>query len=47
MQTKVVGKTGHAGNFSGYDEYVTMVDKAVDASWKKPTSPLMLSGSKG
>ncbi|MBA0602078.1 hypothetical protein Gorai_002273, partial [Gossypium raimondii] len=46
-ETKVVGKTSHAGNFSGYDEYVPMVDKAVDASWKKPTSPLMPSGSKG
>ncbi|XP_040940457.1 phosphatidylinositol/phosphatidylcholine transfer protein SFH6 isoform X1 [Gossypium hirsutum] len=46
-ETKVVGKTGHAVNFSGYDEYVPMVDKAVDASWKKPTSPLMPSGSKG
>ncbi|TYH33109.1 hypothetical protein ES332_D13G035500v1 [Gossypium tomentosum] len=46
-ETKVVGKTSHAVNFSGYDEYVPMVDKAVDASWKKPTSPLMPSGSKG
>lgn len=34
-EAKVVGKTSYAGTFSGYDEYVPMVDKAVDASWKK------------
>ncbi|KAL1061770.1 hypothetical protein V6Z11_D13G035200 [Gossypium hirsutum] len=42
-ETKVVGKTSHAVNFSGYDEYVPMVDKAVDASWKKPTSPCVVT----
>lgn len=47
MQTKVVGKTSYAGNFSGYDEYVPMVDKAVDSSWKKQTSLLRPSASKG
>ncbi|XP_038996177.1 phosphatidylinositol/phosphatidylcholine transfer protein SFH8-like [Hibiscus syriacus] len=46
-ETKVVGKTNHPGNFSGYDEYVPMVDKAVDATWNKQTSPLMPSASKG
>ncbi|GAV61538.1 CRAL_TRIO domain-containing protein/CRAL_TRIO_N domain-containing protein [Cephalotus follicularis] len=37
-EAKIVGKTSYAGNFSGYDEYVPMVDKAVDASWKKQPS---------
>ncbi|KAF2301875.1 hypothetical protein GH714_030094 [Hevea brasiliensis] len=35
---KVVGKASYAGNFSGYDEYVPMVDKAVDAGWKQQAS---------
>ncbi|KAF3435735.1 hypothetical protein FNV43_RR22827 [Rhamnella rubrinervis] len=34
-EAKVVGKTSYASSFSGYDEYVPMVDKAVDACWKK------------
>lgn len=38
FQAKVVGKTSYAGSFSGYDEYVPMVDKAVDSSWKKQPS---------
>lgn len=38
MQAKVIGKAGYAVNFSGYDEYVPMVDKAVDAEWKKQVS---------
>ncbi|KAG4114166.1 hypothetical protein ERO13_D12G029600v2 [Gossypium hirsutum] len=46
-ETKVVGKTSYAGNFSGYDEFVPMVDKAVDSSWKKQTSLLRPSASKG
>ncbi|KAJ7978334.1 Phosphatidylinositol/phosphatidylcholine transfer protein [Quillaja saponaria] len=37
-EAKVVGKTSYAGQFSGYDEYVPMVDKAVDASWKSQVS---------
>ncbi|KAJ8767254.1 hypothetical protein K2173_013651 [Erythroxylum novogranatense] len=37
-ETKVVGKASYAGNFSGYDEYVPMVDKPVDSGWKKQTS---------
>ncbi|XP_010531442.1 PREDICTED: phosphatidylinositol/phosphatidylcholine transfer protein SFH8 [Tarenaya hassleriana] len=37
-EAKIVGETSLAGSFPGYDEYVPMVDKAVDASWKvKPT----------
>ncbi|KAE8686565.1 Phosphatidylinositol/phosphatidylcholine transfer protein SFH8 [Hibiscus syriacus] len=35
---KVIGKTSYAGNYSGYDDYVPMVDKAVDSTWKKQTS---------
>ncbi|XP_062076796.1 phosphatidylinositol/phosphatidylcholine transfer protein SFH8-like isoform X1 [Humulus lupulus] len=34
-EAKTVGKASYAVNFSGYDEYVPMVDKAVDAGWKK------------
>ncbi|XP_047969042.1 phosphatidylinositol/phosphatidylcholine transfer protein SFH6-like isoform X2 [Salvia hispanica] len=38
-EAKTVGTTSHFGNFSGYDEYVPMVDKAVvDSGWKKPTN---------
>uniref|UniRef100_A0A2C9V129 CRAL-TRIO domain-containing protein n=1 Tax=Manihot esculenta TaxID=3983 RepID=A0A2C9V129_MANES len=37
-EAKVVGKASYAGNFSGYDEYVPMVDKAVDSGWKKQAS---------
>ncbi|XP_065865751.1 phosphatidylinositol/phosphatidylcholine transfer protein SFH8-like [Euphorbia lathyris] len=37
-EAKVVGKASFAANFSGYDEYVPMVDKAVDAGWKKQAS---------
>ncbi|XP_024165061.1 phosphatidylinositol/phosphatidylcholine transfer protein SFH8 isoform X1 [Rosa chinensis] len=37
-EAKVVGKASCAGSFSGYDEYVPMVDKAVDAGWKKQAS---------
>ncbi|GMI83588.1 hypothetical protein like AT4G39170 [Hibiscus trionum] len=46
-ETKVVGKTSYAGNFSGYDEYAPMVDKVVDATWNKQTSLLTPSGSEG
>ncbi|KAG2705695.1 hypothetical protein I3760_05G068500 [Carya illinoinensis] len=34
-EAKVAGKASFAGRFSGYDEYVPMVDKPVDAGWKK------------
>ncbi|KAK7257968.1 hypothetical protein RIF29_32319 [Crotalaria pallida] len=39
-EAKVVGKSSYAGtvNLSGYDEYVPMVDKAVDAGWNKQSS---------
>ncbi|XP_016186965.1 phosphatidylinositol/phosphatidylcholine transfer protein SFH6 isoform X1 [Arachis ipaensis] len=48
-EAKVVGKTSYAGtsNLSGYDEYVPMVDKAVDAGWKKQASLQMSQTSKG
>lgn len=45
-EAKVVGKASYAGNFSGYDEYVPMVDKAVDAGWKKQASNQRPSVSK-
>ncbi|CAI9279137.1 unnamed protein product [Lactuca saligna] len=39
-EAKTIGGTSYAGPFSGYDEYVPMVDKAVDYGWKKqPSSP--------
>ncbi|CAN8328786.1 unnamed protein product [Cochlearia groenlandica] len=39
-ETKIgSGETSLAGSFAGYDEYVPMVDKAVDATWNvKPTT---------
>ncbi|GMI74503.1 hypothetical protein like AT2G21520 [Hibiscus trionum] len=46
-EAKVIGKTSYAGKFSGYDEYVPMVDKAVDSTWKKQTSLQRLSTPKG
>ncbi|KAI9123457.1 hypothetical protein K1719_004757 [Acacia pycnantha] len=44
---KVVGKINYAGNLPGYDEYVPMVDRAVDASWKSPASLQRPYTSKG
>lgn len=47
-QAKAIGTASYYGNFSGYDEYVPMVDKAVDSGWKNPTtSEKKLSISKG
>ncbi|XP_044489280.1 phosphatidylinositol/phosphatidylcholine transfer protein SFH8-like isoform X2 [Mangifera indica] len=46
-EAKVAGKPGYVGSFAGYDEYVPMVDKAVDAVWKKQASLQMPSASKG
>ncbi|KAJ9132840.1 hypothetical protein P3X46_033668 [Hevea brasiliensis] len=43
---KVVGKASYVGKFSGYDEYVPMVDKAVDGGWKKQSSVQRPSVSK-
>ncbi|KAJ6368696.1 hypothetical protein OIU78_001136 [Salix suchowensis] len=45
-EAKVVGKAGYGGSFPGYDEYVPMVDKAVDAGWKKPATITRHSVSK-
>ncbi|CAI9286733.1 unnamed protein product [Lactuca saligna] len=39
-EAKTIGGTSYAGPFSGYDEYVPMVDKAVDSGWRKqPSAP--------
>ncbi|KAE8730392.1 Phosphatidylinositol/phosphatidylcholine transfer protein SFH6 [Hibiscus syriacus] len=46
-EAKVIGKTSYAGNFLGYDDYVPMVDKAVDSTWKKQTSLQRFSTHKG
>ena len=46
-EAKIAGKPGYVGSFAGYDEYVPMVDKAVDAGWKKQASLQMPSASKG
>ncbi|KAG2703401.1 hypothetical protein I3843_06G127000 [Carya illinoinensis] len=47
-EAKVIGKANYVGSFSGYDEYVPMVDKPVDNGWKKqvpPERPNALKGS--
>ncbi|CAG7898964.1 hypothetical protein BRARA_H01817 [Brassica rapa] len=42
------GETSFASSLAGYDEYVPMVDKAVDATWKvKPTTTINRVQSKG
>ncbi|XP_059653767.1 phosphatidylinositol/phosphatidylcholine transfer protein SFH6-like isoform X2 [Cornus florida] len=46
-EAKVIGKLSHAASFSGYDEYVPMVDKAVDAGWKRQASFQKPYASKG
>ncbi|KAA8546000.1 hypothetical protein F0562_020549 [Nyssa sinensis] len=46
-EAKVIGKASYVGSFSGYDEYVPMVDKAVDAEWKKQASFQNPHSSKG
>ncbi|GAB2246732.1 hypothetical protein Droror1_Dr00006614 [Drosera rotundifolia] len=46
-EAKVVGKASYNTNFPGFDEYVPMVDKAVDAGWKKQTSTQRPAAYKG
>ena len=46
-QAKVFGTAVNASGFSGYDEYVPMVDKAVDAGWKRQASLPKPYASKG
>ncbi|KAK6916599.1 CRAL-TRIO lipid binding domain [Dillenia turbinata] len=38
-EAKAVGNATFGGAHAAYDEYVPMVDKSVDASWKKQPSP--------
>ncbi|XP_071715932.1 phosphatidylinositol/phosphatidylcholine transfer protein SFH8-like isoform X2 [Rutidosis leptorrhynchoides] len=39
-EARAIGVAGYTGQFSEYDEYVPMVDKAVDSEWKKrPSTP--------
>ncbi|KAL3651882.1 Phosphatidylinositol/phosphatidylcholine transfer protein sfh8 [Castilleja foliolosa] len=45
-EAKAIGTAGYYGNFSGYDEYVPMVDKAVDSGWKKQTTTEKLHTTK-
>ncbi|XP_057496762.1 phosphatidylinositol/phosphatidylcholine transfer protein SFH8-like isoform X2 [Actinidia eriantha] len=45
-EAKVIGKASYASSFPGYDEYVPMVDKAVDAGWKRQASSPKPSTSK-
>lgn len=48
LQAKVgSGETSFAGSFAGYDEYVPMVDKAVDATWKVKPTAINRAPSKG
>lgn len=46
-QAKAAGVSSYASHFSGYDEYVPMVDKAVDSGWKKQPSLQKSYTSKG
>ncbi|KAF8016952.1 hypothetical protein BT93_H2217 [Corymbia citriodora subsp. variegata] len=46
-EAKAIGRASYAGTFSGYDEYVPMVDKAVDANWKKQSALQRPFSSKG
>ncbi|KAK6946283.1 CRAL-TRIO lipid binding domain, partial [Dillenia turbinata] len=46
-EAKAVGNATFGGAFAAYDEYVPMVDKAVDAVWKKQSSPRRLYSYKG
>ncbi|XP_057527565.1 phosphatidylinositol/phosphatidylcholine transfer protein SFH8-like [Amaranthus tricolor] len=46
-EVKVPGKNGFAGSYSGYDEYVPMVDKPVDSGWKKQSPIPRFYSSKG
>ncbi|KAK2381746.1 Sec14p phosphatidylinositol transfer family protein [Trifolium repens] len=48
-EAKVVGKSSYAvsGNLAGYHEYIPMVDKAVDAVWKKQASLQRSPSTKG
>ncbi|XP_020238324.1 phosphatidylinositol/phosphatidylcholine transfer protein SFH8 isoform X1 [Cajanus cajan] len=34
-EARLIGKANHSDGFSAYDEYVPMVDKAVDLGWKE------------
>ncbi|KAK7280685.1 hypothetical protein RJT34_25752 [Clitoria ternatea] len=44
-EARLIGKAAHAGGFSEYDEYVPMVDKAVDVGWKE--KPITAQNSYG
>lgn len=47
-EARVVGKASSSAGLSEYDEYVPMVDKAVDIGWKKPVlqqNPLTSRGA--
>ncbi|KAL5557993.1 hypothetical protein UlMin_034204 [Ulmus minor] len=46
-EARVAGKASSAGGFSEYDEYVPMVDKAVDAGWEKQVARQSASVSGG
>lgn len=48
IQARLVGKAGHAGGLSEYDEHVPMVDKTVDVESKeKQATPQNPFGSTG
>ncbi|CAN1255903.1 Phosphatidylinositol/phosphatidylcholine transfer protein SFH8 [Linum perenne] len=46
VREEIVGKVNHPSTFSGYDEYVPMVDKAVDSTWNKQAAIQKLAMSK-
>ncbi|CAI0377510.1 unnamed protein product [Linum tenue] len=46
-EAKIMGKATHPISFPGYDEYIPMVDKAVDSTWNKQAAIQKLAMSKG
>ncbi|CAI0437962.1 unnamed protein product [Linum tenue] len=45
-EAKIMGKANHPSSFPGYDEYIPMVDKAVDSTWNKQAAIQKLAMSK-
>ena len=46
-QSKVIRTQSYVSSFPGYDEYVPVVDEAVDAGWKRQASSPKPFTSKG
>ncbi|CAI0377509.1 unnamed protein product [Linum tenue] len=46
VREEIMGKATHPISFPGYDEYIPMVDKAVDSTWNKQAAIQKLAMSK-